>query len=233
MTMSRCEKLIFSLGGLAALVFLLAASLNTSAQVTVKGVQVPSPVEIAQSGERTGSTYKNRLLSFTLAIPQEWSFASDEINKRMLAEGRERMNANETAERKESYERSMANTAVLFTLTKHAAGDPRNGAHLAAGFERTSPTTTARAYADHNKNLVITKSNAGRLINDVSSLRLDGREVFAFDIEATENSLKIRQTYYVLHHKGGMLFFIVTWVTGGEDQQKAMEKVIRSADFDS
>lgn len=193
----------------------------------------PTASEIAQSGERNGSVYRNRLLRFSLSTPEHWNLASEEMNKALLAEGNEKIKANETKSRQQAFDRSVANTSVLFALAKFPFTDSGNSATLACGFERTAPGQTIQTYAQSSKELVLNKLTSGKLTKDVYSLRIDGTEFVAFDIEAIENGIKVSQSYYVSARGGGILFFVLTWVDGGEDIKRTLEKVVRSAKFDS
>lgn len=218
-------------GAMAVAAAILACASLSNAQSAEPSTVSPS--EIAASGERKDSTYRNRHLGMSLTIPSDWSFASEEMNRRIIADGNKKLKENETAERQKAFERSMANTSILFSMTKYPADDARNRAQLIAGYERTPSTSTARSYAEFNKKLVLAKATTPRLLEDIISTRVDGKELLRFDIEVTENGVKVRQTYYVMNRTAGMLFFIVTWVDGGEEERRAFDKVVTSADFDS
>ena len=209
--------------------FVLCASTNAQTP-TAMG---PTATEIARSGERSGSVYRNRLLRFSIPVPEKWTFASEEMNKSMLAEGNKKIKENESETKQKQFDNSLANTAILFTVSKHRVSEPGNLAFLTTGFEDTPDSVSQLAYADYNKHLVVTKTAGGRLVKDISTVRIAGKDVLVFDAEGMPNGVKISQRYYVLAHRGGMLFFIITWLDGGDEERKTLEKMVDSARFDS
>ena len=192
--------------------------------------KAPSPSEIAQSGQLDGSSYKNKLLQFSLAVPENWSFASEEMNRTVLTEGNSKIKANETKERQEAFDRSMANSIVLFMVSKYPLGNPAHTGNLASGFERT--TSTAAAYIDFNKNLLMGKLPNAKLNRDTRVIRVGGKEFSTFDIEGDFNGVLVKQSYYATARNDGILFFVITWIKE-DDTRKSLENVLQSIKFDS
>ncbi len=215
----------------AALVALFVFGNVSSAQVAATATAA-TPADIAKSGELTATSYRNRVLKFTLALPNGWEFASEDVNKNIIKEGAERMKENETAARQRAFERSMAKTVVLFSLSRYPMSDGRNTAQLVSGYEQVPASLTAQSYAESNKRLVVSKMGAGRVLKDVHNIRIGGRDVTAFDVEGETNGVTISQKYYVMARGGGMLFWIITWVNGGEEERKILENAVASMKFE-
>lgn len=216
----------------AMIVALVLFVAGASAQVTTGTATAATPAEIAQSGERTATSYRNRLLKFTLTTPTGWEFASDEMNRAVIKDGSERMKANETAARQRAFDRSMAKTVVLFSLSRYPMGDGRNTAQLVSGYEEVPGSLTVQSYAETNKKLVVSKMTSGRVTRDIHTLKVNGRDIVSFDVQGQSNGMTVSQTYYVMTRGRGMLFWIITWVDGGEEDRKALENVVASTKFE-
>jgi hypothetical protein len=219
-----------SLGALAALFIFQVNTYAQNAKPPETTASIPTPTEIAQSGVRVGSAYRNPLLQFSISVPPQWNFASDEMNKKLLSDGKAKLKENETKARQEQFEKSIGNSVVLFSLTQSPPGDARITGHLACGYERVS--ATALAYARSNKDLLLTKSPGARLIKDIYSLKIGGADVQAFDLGSTPNGVNILQVYYVVARHGGILFCVTSWLEGADEQGVALDAIVRSSKFD-
>ena len=174
-----------------------------------------TPQEIAQSGSFDGRVYANKLLGFSVSLPNSWSFASEDANKTTLALGREKIKeAGESAELKQEMDKSISNTRVLFQASPLPLGQPGNSAVLACGFEKLQVPQTQQAYSEFNKNLAI-KSSKGQLKRDLYSKTIGGKTFTAFEVESVQNGLSVKQTYLVANHKNLMFFLILTMLDDG------------------
>jgi hypothetical protein len=227
---ARILGVAFTRGWVIALLFASGISYAQPTRPSPEFTRLLTPVEIAQRGSRVGSEYRNEFLKFSISVPDGWTFASEEMNKRVLAEGKEKIIANETKARQDAIDKSMANTVVLFSMARYPFGDPRNSGNFTSGYERASGT--APAYGRSNLNLLLAKSPGARIVKDIHAVEIGGKQFHAFDLESSPNGVKVMQTYYFIGRSAGVLFFISTWVDGVDDERKALESVVRSLKFD-
>ena len=216
-----------------AVFFLCVSTISTYAQnqqSLKEAASIPTAAEIAQSGIRAGSEYRNPLLQFSISVPPQWNFASEEMNRKLLDDGNAKLKANETKARQEAFDKSIANSAVLFSLTPFPLGDSRNTGNFACGYERTS--MGALAYARANRDLLLAKSSAARLIKDTYSLKIGAADLQAFDLGSAPNGVAISQVFYMVARPRGILFCVATWLDGADEQRKAMDAIMKSSKFD-
>ena len=192
---------------------------------------VPSAAQIAQSGQLTGSTYANKSLGFTLSVPAEWNLASEEMNKAMLAAGGKTVVANEAGSRRKALEESLAKTAILFTLSRFPIGTAGNTGNLACGFERTPAGYTLSRYANDNQSFLQKAIPGAKITKANYATTIGGKPSLAFDLEAEQNGALVRQRYYLMQRKGGMLFFVMTW-SDEDDIKRGLDTAFDSIKFD-
>lgn len=175
-----------------------------------------TPQEIAESGSFDGKVYTNKLLAFTVSIPEKWAFASADANQTTLEMGREIIKAGESASQRKGFDRSIARTRILFQASVVPAGQPGNSAVFQAGIEKMETPQTQKDYSDFNKNLVI-NALKGNLKKDSYSKIIGGQDFTAFEIEVLKDDFKVQQTYMV-RQIGNVMFFAIITLT--EDTHK-------------
>ncbi len=188
----------------------------------------PSPQEIAESGSFEERVYTNKLLAFTVSIPEGWAFASEDINKAMLAAGREKIKVNETEERQKALDKSISNTRILFQTSPQPIGQPGNSAVLTCGLEKLQMPQSRQAYAEFNKNLVVTSLKAN-LKKDLYSKIIGGKEFTAFDVEIQKDSFTVNQSYLVTKHKNVLFFVVLTF--NESVHKKTLEDALQTLRF--
>lgn len=167
--------------------------------------QLPSAEVIAASGSFDGKLYTNSQLGFTILAPGGWNFYTTDQNKAVVAKNRE--TAVKTADT--TLQSSAANTQVLFQATPPSLAGQEKAALFSSGIERLVKTSTADAYIEANKKLVMASPNL-TLAKDKYALTFGGVKFIAFDVEGLQAARKFRTRYIATVRKNVALFFVVT-----------------------
>lgn len=197
------------------LTFLISGLSTYSLRAQGTGIKPPSSSPtpgvaalqaIAESGQYGDGLYTNTGLSFKVRIPDGWTITGEDLNKRIMDQGRSLLKTNESKPMQKALDRSMDNTRILF-VAKSAEG-PTVGV-LACGVEKLPTRQTRQQYAASNKGFVL--KNAGTTLTRDLYLRRVGETTFSgFDIVVTKPTVTLRQTYLITIKNNFAFFFITT-----------------------
>lgn len=187
-----------------------------------------SAAEIAESGGFTDEVYKNRLLGFSVAIPEGWNVISDEVNKAGMDAAKERTTANKSAQFAKAADKSIANTRVLFQAYSYSPEDYKMVGVLGCGIE--SSAGTLAQYTEFNKKLVLSTHKDSKLIKDTYKKTMAGTVFNAFEVEIPKVDGKLGQTYFVTSRRNVMFFFVLTYTN--DTGKKLMEKSLATLTLD-
>jgi hypothetical protein len=219
------------------LVLLLSLSVITHAQS--KGTRAKTPLpktnlqktgstaqQIAESGSINGNIYSNKLLGFSITLPEGWTLLSDDANQITLNAGREIISAAKTRQRKQEIEISISNTRILFQTMPFPLGSAGNSALIASGVEKIPPMMDLRTYVEHNKKLVLETKELKR---DVYSQTLGGKAFSAFEVKWSQGEHDLEQIYFVTLRKGAAFFFVLTF--GDDTYKKTASDTLKTLTF--
>jgi hypothetical protein len=204
----------------------LSAALFSS---STPGQELPSAKDIAESGSFAEREYQNKLLGFTISIPDGWTLFSDDLNKNALNRGLEKLSANKSKETKMALDESVSNTRVLFQTSPFPYGKKGNTGVLTCGVERLPGSYTKEEYLESGKRLALQKPKT-HIVKDLYPVTLGGVDFVALDLECETNGVAATQQYLVTVRNNVVLYFITTLFDG--EYKRAIADSLKTFKFE-
>lgn len=174
-------------------------------------VLAPSVQEIAESGQLVDGVYSNASFGFKVAPPKGWNVAGDDLNRKVLELGRDKITANESPSTAKALDRSYESTRILFTSTFRHDSDVPSVGILLCGIEKLPAEQAATQYAEFNKQLVLRNSEGAKVTRDLYSKNVGGVMFTAFELSVPKPGVTFQQTYLIMMRKNYAFFFITTY----------------------
>ncbi len=210
--------ILLSISALAALVLVTGCREKVSKEVDFGTVQ--------------GSVYSNDYFGMTATLPGDWSIQDREAMKMIMNEGK-KMAAGKDKNFKRSLDAAEAQSITLLAAFQHPLGTQvrfnPNLMCLAERVRNMPGIKEGKDYLEHSKKTIARSQMRVKFIGDITRDTLDDVDFDIMTSELTLGGMNINQKTYATVRKGYALMFIITFISG--DQEDALLDILESVTF--